>query len=167
MRTQEQLLERLQNHAKEIADIKAKAQEEYKQAVREAAAIRDSKIEAAVRKEKGIIAEYKGTATNVMIQQGRNWHKPVYTAPDQPRTIRGFLITLPDRIFLTPEGLMLEQDYEDRGYTEKSRRLVEWADLLHWRAGNLEALPKWDTPYTRISALRSMVKAIKTKTVNT
>ena len=162
MRTQAQLLERLIGHAQEIADIKLQAEIEYERDVRAAAAARDRKIEAAVRKQKGLINEFKGTATNVMIQQGRNWSKPIYdNGWAMNRKLLRTHVTLPDRIILCPQGLKLEQDYEDRGYTETSRRMVEWADLLHWRAGNLEALPKWDTPYHR------EMNRPKTKTVNT
>lgn len=161
MRTYEHMVKRLREHAQEITDIKKKAQLEYERDVREAGAVRDRKIAAAVRKENGLIAEFKGTATNVMIQQGRAWTTTVWKNDDYGRRVaNGSRITLPDRIFMSPGGLMLEQDYEDRGCTETSRKPVEWEDLMHFRFGNLEALPKWDTPYWRVA---SWVK----KTVNT
>lgn len=36
----------------------------------------------------------------------------------------------PDRVVLTVEGIRLEWDWEDRGYTENYRYLVNWHDIF-------------------------------------
>jgi hypothetical protein len=129
--TPEEKVAKTRSDLTDIAEIEKMLQARYEEAKKIAATSRDRDFKEWKDHRQLLLDTYKEFAHNVLCAQGRGMHH--YYRRHYQETITK--VHMPDRYSISPVGIEMEFDWEDRGYTETSKRVVEWEDIFAYEAG--------------------------------
>lgn len=113
--------DKLTIYISQVLEARRVADADFVKNVEQASKIRKKATLAHEEKVTDIINTHKKTALEIAVYKNR------YISDDVG------LPTNPDRIFVTIEGIRLEWDYEDRGYTETMSSISSWDEIFDER----------------------------------
>lgn len=141
-RTLDQKTQRLKARMQRFDDIQQEADNAYALAIRYAETLRQQATREARFVTSGILNRYKKIAHNVLRLQGNGRSKYIRVSHHEQRTE----IQMPTRYNISPIGISMEFDWEDRGCTETSIRLVTWEHIFAYEDGKRDfevETPSW------------------------